>query len=102
MRCLSVLRRAPMRPAIIGWLVVLASFLSAGAAGAAELQRVRIGLTREAAVAPLLIALASGAFRDQALDPQLTFLANDRAVTAAVAAGKADIGLAGVSAAFYR
>src|ERR1700722_2614152 len=68
----------------------------------AEPAPVRIGLTREASAAPLLVAIAAGYFRPEGLNPQLAFLDNDASVSAAVASGKVDIGMAALSAAFYR
>ena len=62
---------------------------------------VRIGLTREASVAPLLIAIEAGFFKSAGLNPQLVFFDSDSSVSAAVASGNADIGMAALSAAFY-
>jgi NitT/TauT family transport system substrate-binding protein len=67
-----------------------------------EPARVRIALTREASVAPLLIAIDAGFFKSAGLDPELAFLDSDKSVSTAVASGKADIGMAALSAAFYR
>lgn len=69
---------------------------------AGEPAPVHIGLTREASAAPLLIAVDAGYFKLEGLDPQLTFFDGDAAVSAAVASGKIDLGLAALSAAFYR
>jgi NitT/TauT family transport system substrate-binding protein len=63
---------------------------------------VRIGLTREASIAPLLIAIDGGFFQSVGLDPHLAFFDSDSAVSAAVASGKVDIGMAALSATFYR
>jgi NitT/TauT family transport system substrate-binding protein len=63
---------------------------------------VRIGLTREAGAAPLLIAVDAGYFKSAGLNPQLVFFDSDASVSAAVASGKADVGMAALSAAFYR
>jgi len=71
-----------------------------GAAGG-QLERARIGLTREASAAPLLVAIAAGYFTAEGVDPQVTFVKTDAAVHAAVASGKVDIGMAGLSAPFY-
>jgi len=70
--------------------------------GAGEPAPVRIGLTREAGTAPLLVAIDAGFFRPEGLNPQLAFFDNDESVSAAVASGKVDIGMAALSAAFYR
>jgi NitT/TauT family transport system substrate-binding protein len=70
--------------------------------GAGEPAPVRIGLTREAGAAPLLVAIDAGYFRPEGLNPQLVFFDNDESVSAAVAAGKVDIGMAALSAPFYR
>jgi NitT/TauT family transport system substrate-binding protein len=69
---------------------------------AADPAPVRIALTRQASTAPLLIAVDAGYFKTEGLDPQLTFFDSDAAVSAAVASGKVDLGLAALSAAFYR
>ena len=69
---------------------------------AEEPATVRIGLTREASAAPLLVAIDAGYFRSEGLNPQLAFFDNDELVSAAVASGKADIGTAALSAAFFR
>jgi NitT/TauT family transport system substrate-binding protein len=69
---------------------------------AGEPAPVRIGLTREASVAPLLVAIEAGYFKSAGLNPQLAFFDTDTAVSAAVASGKADIGMAALSATFYR
>lgn len=63
---------------------------------------VRIGLTREASAAPLMIAIDAGYFKTAGLNPQLTFFDSDASVSVAVASGKVDIGMAALSAAFYR
>src|ERR1700683_4062607 len=68
------------------------------AAVAGELQPVRIGLTRDASIAPVLIAIDAGYFELAGLDPKLMPLDSDASVTAAVAADKADIGMAALSA----
>ena len=71
------------------------------AAHAEELQPTRIALTREASSAPLFVAGTAGYFKTERLDPQLAFLESDAAVSEAVAADKADIGLVSLSAAIY-
>src|SRR5262249_55727160 len=71
-----------------------------GAAGG-QLEPARIGLTREASAAPLFVAIAAGYFTAEGLDPQVTFVKTDAAVSAAVASGKVDIGMGGLSAPFY-
>jgi len=72
------------------------------AIGAEDPATVRIGLMREASAAPLLVAVDAGYFRSEGLSPQLAFFDNDESVSAAVASGKVDIGMAALSAAFYR
>ena len=69
---------------------------------AEEPDPVRVALTREASVAPLLIAIDAGYFKSVGLNPRLAFFDGDTAVSAAVASGKVDIGMAALSAAFYR
>ena len=86
---------------VAGFLVLLCgSGLARGAAD--EPEPVRIALTREPSAAPLFIAVAEGFFKAEGLDPQITFLESDAAVSAAVASGTVDIGMASVSAPFYR
>lgn len=72
------------------------------AAAARDLQPVRIGLTRTAAAAPLLIAVDAGYFEEQGLAPQLTYFTTDAQVAAGVASGHIDVGMSALSAAFYR
>jgi NitT/TauT family transport system substrate-binding protein len=96
-------RPAATRIAIPRCLVLL--WLCCGLAipaTADELVPARIGLTRDASAAPLLVAVAAGYFKAEGLDPQITFLATDAAVSAAVATGKLDFGMASLSAPFYR
>jgi NitT/TauT family transport system substrate-binding protein len=83
----------------IQFLVLLCCSGSSIAAG--ELAPVGIVLTREASAAPFFLGLDAGYFKAEGFDPQLTFLKTDAAVLAAVASGKADIGMAALSAAFY-
>jgi NitT/TauT family transport system substrate-binding protein len=72
------------------------------AAPAGELQPLRIGVTRDASVAPVLIAIDAGYFQLAGLDPKLLPFESDAAVAAAVASGKLDIGMAALSAPFLR
>jgi NitT/TauT family transport system substrate-binding protein len=83
-------------------LLLLCCCSVSNAIGAEEPVTVRIGLTREASAAPLLVAIDAGYFRPEGLNPQLAFFDNDQSVSAAVASGKVDIGMAALSAAFYR
>jgi NitT/TauT family transport system substrate-binding protein len=87
--------------ALLALLVVCCSGL-ASAAAAGELSSVRIGITRDASTAAVLIALDAGYFKPEGLGPELVLLASDTAVSAAVASGKVDIGMAALSAAFFR
>ncbi|HYM01772.1 MAG TPA: ABC transporter substrate-binding protein [Stellaceae bacterium] len=81
--------------------VLLLLWSEGWALAAAEREPVRIGLTREASAAPLLVAIAAGHFAAEGLDPRLSYFATDHAVAAAAASGKVDVGLAGLSASFY-
>lgn len=92
---------ARTRIQITRFLVLLCGCGSAFGAAAAELSPVRIGLTREASAAPLLVAIAADYFQVEGLDPKVTFFTNDSSVSAAVASGEVDIGMAGLSAPFY-
>lgn len=95
-------RRARTTIEILGVLVLLCAPALAVAAGAGEPpQPARIALTREASAAPFYIALAADYFKAEGLDAEVTFLKSDAAVSAAVGSGKADIGMAGLSAPFY-
>jgi NitT/TauT family transport system substrate-binding protein len=68
---------------------------------AGQLEALRIGLTREASAAPLFVTIAAGYFTAEGLDPQVIFINTDVAVSAALASGKVDIGMASLSAPFY-
>ena len=93
-------RHAKTRLGTVGFFLLWSCAFAAGAV-AGDGQPVRIGLTRDTSAAPLLVALAANYFTDEGLDPQINFLATDAAVSAAVASGKLDFGLAGLSASFY-
>ena len=95
--------RCPVRTRIkvLRFLVVLCGCGLALAAAAGELEPARIGLTREASAGPLYVAIAAGYFQVEGLDPQVTFLETDPSVSAAVASGKVDFGMASLSAPFY-
>jgi NitT/TauT family transport system substrate-binding protein len=82
-------------------LILLLGYPPIDGAAAGELAPARIGLTREASAAPLFVAIAASYFRAEGLDPQITFVKTESAVPAAVASGKLDIGMAGLSARFY-
>jgi len=82
-------------------LVALCASALAVGASAAELEPVRIGLVREASAGPLYIAVAAGYFQAEGLDPQVKFFETDSSVSAAVASGRLDIGMASLSAPFY-
>ena len=71
-------------------------------APAGELQPLRIGLTRDASAAAVLIAIDAGYFQLAGLDPKLLPFESDASVSAAVVSGKADIGMAALSALFFR
>jgi NitT/TauT family transport system substrate-binding protein len=87
--------------ALLASLVLCCGVLPS-AAVAGELPLVRIGLTRDASTAAVLIAIDAGYFKLAGLEPNLVLLASDSAVSAAVASGKVDIGMAALSAAFFR
>jgi NitT/TauT family transport system substrate-binding protein len=82
-------------------LLLLCCVALARSAAAAEVEAVRVGLTREPSDAPFFVASEGGFFKAEGLDLQVTFLKTDAAVSAAVASGKMDIGLAALSPAFY-
>jgi NitT/TauT family transport system substrate-binding protein len=86
---------------VLRLLFVLCGCGLALAAAAGELEPAHIGLTREASAGPLYVAIAAGYFKAEGLDPQVTFLKTDPSVSAAVASGKVDIGMASLSASFY-
>jgi NitT/TauT family transport system substrate-binding protein len=90
-----------LRRHALGFLVLLCVCALALGAAAGEKEAVRIGLTREASAAPFYVAVAAGYFEAEGLDAKVSFLESDAAVSAAVASGKADLGMAGLSAAFY-
>jgi NitT/TauT family transport system substrate-binding protein len=98
----AVRRCARDRVKLLFPLLLLYCSVLSHAIVAAEPAPVRIGLTREASTAPLLIAINAGYFKTAGLNPQLAFFDSDASVSAAVASGKVDIGMAALSAAFYR
>jgi len=87
-----------MRHIVLGLALL---FGLAASAGAEEARPLTIALTRDAATAPLLIAESRHGFEAEGVAARLSFLASDAAVTAAVAAGRADIGLAATSEPFF-
>jgi NitT/TauT family transport system substrate-binding protein len=93
--------RARPQIAVARLLVALCAAALAVGASAAELEPVRIGLVREASAGPLYIAVAAGYFQAEGLDPKVKFLETDSSVSAAVASGRLDIGMASLSAPFY-
>jgi NitT/TauT family transport system substrate-binding protein len=93
--------RARARIGLIGLLVVLCTAPLAPGATAGGLEPVRIGLVREASAGPLYIAIEAGYFKAEGLEPQVSFFETDSSVSAAVASGKLDIGMASLSAPFY-
>jgi NitT/TauT family transport system substrate-binding protein len=97
-----VRRRVPEGIKFRCLLLLLCCCSVSHAIGAEDPATVRIGLMREASAAPLLVAVDAGYFRSEGLSPQLAFFDNDESVSAAVASGKVDIGMAALSAAFYR
>ena len=96
--------RHPVRTRIEVLRLLLVALCGCGlalGAAAGEQDPVRIALTREATAAPFYVAVAAGFFRAEGLDPEVTFAKTDPAVYTVVASGKADIGMASLSAAFY-
>jgi NitT/TauT family transport system substrate-binding protein len=83
-------------------LVLLGIFACPCALSARDLQPVRIGLTRSAAAAPLLIAVEAGYFEEQGLEPQLIYFDTDAEVAIGAASGHIDVGMSALSAAYYR
>jgi NitT/TauT family transport system substrate-binding protein len=99
----SVVRYHARGSVLVLRLLLLFGYSSLSPAfGADEPISVRIGLTREASAAPLLIAIEAGFFASAHLNPQLVFFDTDASVSAAVAAGKAEIGMAALSGTFYQ
>ena len=95
----------PNSAACLGWKKIAVTgflvMLWGSSVAAEELQTTRIALTREATAGALFVAVAAGYFKTEGLDPQLAFLESDATVSGAVAAGRDDIGLVSLSAAFY-
>lgn len=87
--------------ALVGAIQLLILLCCSGSSLAGEFEPVSIALTREASAAPFFLGLDAGYFKAEGFDPRLTFLKTDAAVLAAVASGKADIGMAALSAGFY-
>jgi NitT/TauT family transport system substrate-binding protein len=98
----AVRRRARKSVKHLCLVLLFCCFGLCQASAADEFAPVRIALTREASIAPLLIAVDAGFFKSAGLNPQLAFFDSDSSVSAAVASGKADIGMAALSARFYR
>ncbi len=82
-------------------VVLLCCSVALRAPAAATGESVRVGLTREVSAAPFLVAVDGGYFAATGLDVHTTFFESDEAVVTAVASGKIDIGLAGLSSTFY-
>jgi NitT/TauT family transport system substrate-binding protein len=82
---------------------MLVGAIAAGAtpAAAGDLLPVRVGVTDGAESGPLYIAAFDGYFRDEGLDARLEFFDTETALAAAAAAGRIDIGAAGLNAAFF-
>jgi ABC-type nitrate/sulfonate/bicarbonate transport system substrate-binding protein len=91
----------------MGWLhalrggLILALFCSMSVGAAGETVPLRIAVTADPAAAALFIAAGRDDFQAEGLAPRLLYLKTDAAVAAAVAAGRAEIGLAAASAPFY-
>jgi NitT/TauT family transport system substrate-binding protein len=85
------------------WVLPLLCYSGlAHAAVAGEFEPVRIGLTHDASIVPVLIAIDAGYFDRAGLDPKLMPLESDASVSAAAASGDVDIGMAALSATFFR
>jgi NitT/TauT family transport system substrate-binding protein len=94
-------RHARRRTRATGLLVLLCCSAGVLAAEAPEKLPVRVGLTRETANAPFLVALDAGDFQAGGLAPEVRFFKTDALVSLAVASGKVDIGMASLSAPFF-
>ena len=86
-------------PAVRAGLLGLA--VAAVAAAAPHAEPLRVGLVRSASAGPLYIAAAEGFFSAEGLDGSLRFLGSQAAVTAAVARGELDVGVAELRGSFY-
>lgn len=84
------------------WVVVLLLALLGAPTLAFALDPIRIGTTREADNAPLLVALDAGYFQAERLEPHVTFFANERAAAQALAASRLDVATASLDSWFYR
>jgi NitT/TauT family transport system substrate-binding protein len=85
----------------LSYLLLLYCFGLLPTAFAGELTPIRIGVTRDASTAAVLIAIDAGYFKAEGLDPKLSVLETDASVSAAVASGKADVGMVTLSAPFF-
>jgi NitT/TauT family transport system substrate-binding protein len=81
------------------WLAALCCGVVCITAAVAE--PVRIGLARTASSGPIYIAISSGYFASEGLEPQLTFFPSDALVTAALVSGKLDFGASSLDAEFF-
>ena len=86
---------------IFAALVGVAAEVDTSQVAAQELVKARIGLVRLPSNAPLYIGLERGFFRNEGLDIQLNFFDAASAVPVVVVSGDVDIGLGGLTAAFY-
>ena len=82
-------------------VVLLCCSVALRAPAAATGESVRVGLTREVSTAPFLVAVDEGYFTAAGLDVHTAVFESDERVLTAVASGKIDIGLAGLSSTFY-
>jgi NitT/TauT family transport system substrate-binding protein len=96
----NAMQKSPAR-LLSGALYLLLCCFVARRASAGEPEVARVALTREVSASPFFVAIDGGFFKAEGLELTLTFLKTDAAVSAAVASGKADFGLASVSPAFY-
>ena len=86
---------------IFAALVGVAAEVDTSQVAAQELVKARTGLVRLPSNAPLYIGLERGFFRNEGLDIQLNFFDAASAVPVVVVSGDVDIGLGGLTAAFY-
>ena len=84
--------------------LVLAAFLSLGAAGSAgaeDLIKARIGVLRLSSSAPVFIAQDKGYFHDAGLDVELKFFDAAQPVAVATTSGDVDVGVTAFTAGLY-
>jgi NitT/TauT family transport system substrate-binding protein len=84
------------------WILAVLSMavlLAGSAAGASE--RVKVGVLKLTSSAPIFIGVEKGFFKEYGVDPELVFFQAAAPIATALAAGQAEVGATGLTAALY-